>query len=338
MLTILSSNNPKFSYCISKNPLAPPRISDLRSGNLVGWFANDNIYCLRFVDAPNTVSFKTYDEEDFEYLSAGQFVHPLCAMTAISNSFALKEEHDIVSANQLQINHLFVKDKTRALLEKHKNPAFTLTFTPCEHYKNYFQVNFSCGNCTLQQFLDYCLSQLIFILFDSYPKTYLDNSFVVKYAKLLDKIDAPYFIRYIFKTNTNGFATIKQYLEHSDTNKYVLTPHSNFESRINTIRDWVKSFDSPPTILDIGCGEGRYYKSLSKYSNEYHCVDVREEMLERVKKWGCEYTYNDISLVPDNIDFIGIMTEVIEHIEIDDISNFFAQIPAGVKKLFLTTP
>ena len=157
-------------------------------------------------------------------------------------------------------------------------------------------------------------------------RTFITDSFAEKYARILTNVqNVPYFVFYLFikrgiKTREQ-FAIVKPIFE-----KYLLTQGltSNLtylpthQARIDFI---LKRVDFNKPVLDIGCGELKYYKALRKnnFYEEFIAVDKDEKFEHLVERTKAERKDNklifntDLEQVEKNKVFNIILSEVIEH-------------------------
>jgi SAM-dependent methyltransferase len=189
----------------------------------------------------------------------------------------------------------------------------------------------------------------------NHENLYITDDIVEKYLKMLSVIDAPYFIRYLFKSKIiqsfNQFQKFVSYLNDSKTNKIDMSFGDSHIMRINYIKEQI---DFKNNIIDIGCGEGRYIgalaRQLNKNDKKYLACDIDEEILVKTKKKfdlkqmdNIEY-YNSVHEVifglQDGEKYDCIITEVIEHMEMNEAKDLLQIIlnEDKIKKIIVTTP
>ncbi|GAB2765821.1 class I SAM-dependent methyltransferase [Salinimicrobium soli] len=56
------------------------------------------------------------------------------------------------------------------------------------------------------------------------------------------------------------------------------------DSYIGVVSDFLKAFDSPPVVCDLGCGDFNVAKELVKYSKMYFAVDIVPGLIEHNKQ------------------------------------------------------
>ena len=83
----LTSNNPKFSYVIVKNPNSNMLIKNIRYGKLFGWFTDPQKFNCYFKDADNEVSYKSHPDESFEFVSTCKYNSAMFVINTISDYF-----------------------------------------------------------------------------------------------------------------------------------------------------------------------------------------------------------------------------------------------------------
>ena len=97
----------------------------------------------------------------------------------------------------------------------------------------------------------------------------------------------------------------------------------------------------PKTVIDIGCGYGRYLKSISDVYPQMllHGVDIAESQIEKAREY--LYGYNNISLsvvynnilpFDNNIFDIAITFGCFSAVKKEDFSHFFNEIERVTKK------
>ncbi|WP_420871953.1 class I SAM-dependent methyltransferase [Cohnella rhizosphaerae] len=110
----------------------------------------------------------------------------------------------------------------------------------------------------------------------------------------------------------------------------------------------VLPFDKP--ILDIGCGEGFYAIPFAgKLESAYYAVDIDEELLDTVARKAAAKEIDNIATFGSLDRFLEtyngeqvdvILTEVVEHMSLEDAAAFVRHIGTEVdfERLIVTTP
>lgn len=104
------------------------------------------------------------------------------------------------------------------------------------------------------------------------------------------------------------------------------------------LRQWISPHD---TVIDIGCGLGRWCEISAKYAKTVVGIDYSEELLAIARsKPGAariEYIGGDVTRDLDGREFdLGLMTHVIEHI--DDPDTILKQLQKVAKRLIVEVP
>ncbi len=95
------------------------------------------------------------------------------------------------------------------------------------------------------------------------------------------------------------------------------------------------------TILDVGCGQGRYLIPLSKLGHNVIGVDINDDQIFRLKNMGYKvFNPSDFDKVDIMFDYV-VMSHIIEHIEaaqlIDFLDKYLDKLQYG-GKLIIATP
>ncbi len=182
--------------------------------------------------------------------------------------------------------------------------------------------------------------------------TYIDDAFSKKYARILTNIDnVPYFVFYLFIKRTvkaeSQFLEVKPifeaYLQESGI-ETSLTYYGTHQARIKYIVDRI---DTSLPILDIGCGEFLYFKSMMRkgFFESYIAVDEDEKFELMADKISARYKNSNLEFFT-NLDQVDrepkyniILTEVIEHNTIDNAKLLIREaLKFNMNQLIITTP
>lgn len=327
------------------------QIRDLKKGNLFYWF-HDEKFCVRFIDAENDTS---YGEGDFEYLdvtryNSARFV--LNAMKALLDD-AWKDRHDLDidgCTHTISIGMLYARKNYSDLFTKYF-PEYEVTWMPL--IANNYHVEISTKK-SLYHLLNFVNLMVVFIaLRNSEGSIFIEPEMIEKYMSCLNILDAPYFIRYVFKVNFlidfMLFEKYKPILEKTSlTEKIEMRYGSSQMARKNAVQKFIK-FDKQ--IVDVGCGDGFYVSLCQKLKNKiYVAIDTDPAMLEVVRKsverkgfknvefessWET-YAIDAVQCVPSDV----LLIEVIEHMEAEKAKTLIETILSDedTESLTITTP
>ncbi|WP_106766761.1 class I SAM-dependent methyltransferase [Paenibacillus faecalis] len=349
----LTSRNPQFSFLIKKNPESGMQLRSLRQGMAYGWYSEPSVFNVYFKDADNDISYKQHQGDSFEYLNVSRYNTPLFPLAAISEFFSApfrkQDERDVDGYEHIFFINLIHIEKLHYIefFRKHLD-GYTFTLRH-EAHKSY-----ALTISTRKGLYDLLHTVSVLSLFLSmFGNEYLDTSDAVleKYIRSLNVIDAPYYIRSLFVRNfLNNRKRFKKYKhELEQTEKYSIDfAYGNTAMQRRSYIASVLPLNKP--ILDIGCGEGFYALSFAgKMDDSYYAVDVNEDVLAvverkaRVKELDNLVTYPSLShfLETYNEEMVDvILTEVIEHMPVEEAAEFIQQIVHKVQfeKLVITTP
>ncbi len=109
---------------------------------------------------------------------------------------------------------------------------------------------------------------------------------------------------------------------------------------IDKIKNFLLSFPSKPSVVDLGCGDFFIGSRLRKYCNKFIAIDIFEELIESNKKKfinkNVEFQTLDITkdqLPPADICFLR---QVIQHFSNDHIQKFLKLMLGKYKYLIIT--
>lgn len=350
----LTSENPSFSFIIKKNPNAGMTLRSIRKGIAFGWYTNEHTYNILFKDAENEISYKENNNEYFEYLNLSRYNSPTFPLNAISEfvPHVLKNKNELDESgyhHTLYVNMVYLKNERYIEIFQRYFRDYTIEVK--EVSKHNYRITIK-TETSLQKLLQF--STLLFVFLAMMGKEYMDvpDELANKYVEIMNELDCPYFIRYLFVKNIirekRQFKILRNKLEKSSLYKIHFEYGNTADQRRNVI-DTILPFNKD--ILDIGCGEGAYAIPLSSKINDYtyHAIDVDEEMLQTVKKKILRKNLSNIALYSSLQSFIDqynqqsvdvILTEVIEHMTIEEAEKLIELVVQNITfdRFIITTP
>jgi SAM-dependent methyltransferase len=352
----LSSDNPKFSWILKKNPETGLLITDLRQGKLFSWYSDENTYNVFFKDAADELSYKKDQEEKFEYLNLSRYNSALCIVNMISSLFdhiiKSKQEGDEKGfQNSAFINIISVGNPR--YIEFFTKYFEDLTIEYKELAAKNYQLRIS-SKTTLQNFMNYLNLFVMFYALINKEDIYVNQGILDKYIAMLHQIDAPYFIRYLFKLRfiktRKLYDQYKKQLEKSDKAKIEIQPETNHQARRTAVENVL---DFQHDIVDIGCGEGFFiFKFARKLeTNQYIAIDTNEDLIgllekkTKIRKMENISTFNSFDNFLENEQNFSspydvILSEVIEHMSKERAEALIKQVIDSMdfNNFVITTP
>src|SRR5690606_1494490 len=133
---------------------------------------------------------------------------------------------------------LNTKDSSLELFKRHM-PEFVIEETSCKYWGKFKSVVVK-RNCTFTEFSNFIKIFLFYLSLDNEEIYHSDELIENQFERLAD-LDAPYFIRYLYKQNyyknsEKRFNKVKDLLNKSNTREYDFTPWNNFEARFKYIQ------------------------------------------------------------------------------------------------------
>lgn len=350
----LKSTNKNLSYIINKNPTSGMQVRSIRKGTAFGWFPNESTdeFCMFFKDSETEVSFKSHENEDFEYVNKTRYNSAVAGLNMLSEFLdkTIKKEHELDvqnETNQLTLNMLHIHSD-RVLKLATEVEGFKCEIE--EVAKHNYRVTIA-TNKSIRELLNFgCIFLLYAALKNNRDFVSIGPDVIQKYFKCIDVIDPPYHVRYVFKINLlhsrSHFDKYKGLLEHTNKhNEIKMTFGGTHYAR----RDWLKSFignNHKGDIVDIGCGEGFYAFDLAKkIGGDYYAIDTNPELVELMvnkrdkRKVENMHVFGSHEMVKDFTGKTVLLIEVIEHIPYKDAINLVQDIiKKNPSRLFITTP
>lgn len=369
----LTSDNKNLSWVIEKNPETGIVIKSNRQGYLFGYYplGEINSYCVYFKDVSDEVSYKKHPDESFDYLSSSKYTNARFINDSIEEMLKSArdgihtyqkegKEYDVDATHALVINVIETQFKTIDIFQKHFKE---LAIISTEVTKNNYRVLFkNLIPMTLSKFLNIVNLFGIFAVLNSSDFTYLQDGMIEKYLRILNKIDAPYFIRYLFKVrllrSEARFNKLKESLESTTRHdKLTMTYGDTHDARIEWIKSHVKTETN--SIVDIGTGiDFRYLKmfapKLQEKNLNYYAIEKDFDAIERIKVGIKNRQLDNVELFESLENFILlkppdlqkqlppviICTEVLEHNEINEVEGILKKIFENIdfSQLLITVP
>lgn len=349
----VKSTNPDFSFLIKKNPATGMLLRSIRKGMAYGWYTDDRTFNVYFKDADNEISYKQYENENFEYLNVSRYNTPLFPLNAINEFFATpvkaQDKRDVEGYEHIFTINLIHIELMRYIdfFDKHlKDYSFT---TKHQAHKSYTLT------ITTRKSLYHLLHivSVLCLFLSMFGNEYIDisDSILDKYLQSLVVIDAPFYIRSLFVRNflssKDRFKKYKAEIEKTSRYEISFQFGGTAMQRRNFITD-ILPFNK--SILDVGCGEGFYAIPFAKkIESTYYAVDINEDTLEVLDRKAQARQVDNIALSRSIDHFLEsyngeqvdvIMTEVIEHMSQDEAEALIHQIYQHVEfdRLIITTP
>ncbi|GEC79400.1 hypothetical protein [Flavobacterium aquatile] len=362
MILILKSDNQYFLDVLYKNPNTDNGLylKELKDGVVIGNAVSSNEYHCVFFDSKH--SFMPEDGSQIDFQS---HCSPLLALNMGTEFFNhLYKEKEILASTEISW-----LGKTYDEIDTHpatveiptffidsgwfKNDSYLLskyidgiTLTP-KIGNNY---SLKTEGSTIREAIQKVSIVAMFSHFTNRYAiyTYIDDSFIQKYITMFCNISGvPYFAFYLFikrvMRSPVQFEKFKPQLEayFNNTIQFVFT--DTHQSRKQFICERIHS-DEP--VLDFGCGELQYYKSVMKkgFSNEYFAYD-EVDFSSEVLKIAEQFKADNLNWVANKQEIIGfegqiILSEVIEHNPLVEAKELMIWLRdnTNFSKLYITTP
>ena len=357
MIFTLTSDNPRFSFAISKNPATilesgKPFSRELRKGKVYGWFPHakvedgkvtgDQIFRLWFKDHPSESSFAGGVLENFEYLDKTRYSSPylpiMMIQVALSTAQKTRQEDDgdyFTSA----IWSMYAPDQ-RALQNFVKHYEEQARINVVNITDKYVRITLTAGSVfeVLNITIAMCIMQA---MKDDSVYVRLDEPGVLKYLTALNNAEAPYYIRYLFASrainNRHSFYKLRGDIEgigmtmfYGDTRqqRFDAISYELTKSDYDNGQGMLPAPNSETTLVDLGCGELWYATRLSKIYAQIIAVDADKELCEANERKVQHKKLDNVTVVnSDALKFVEdgltydecdvLLTEVLEHMPED---------------------
>lgn len=362
MIIKLKSENKYFLDILYKNPNTDQGLylKELKDGIVVGNAISANEYDCVFLDSKHS-----YMPEDGSQIDFQSYCSPLLALNMGSEFFnhLYKEKSSLAETVISWLDKTYKEiDIEKATIEIptffidsgwYKNGSYLLSkyidgITVTPRVGNNYELKVE-GNTIIETVHKFSIVALFTHFTNRYAVyTYIDDYFVQKYITMITNISGvPYFVFYLFikriMRSPIQFEAFRPQLEAYFDNKVQFVFTDTHQSRKEFICERITS-DKP--VLDFGCGEMQYYRTLMKkgFENSYYGYDevdfrpTADKIIEMQKAENLFYL-DDIA---DVKGFEGqiILSEVIEHNPLAEAKDLLIWIRDNTNftQLFITTP
>jgi len=353
----IQSRETNFSYIINKNPQAGMTAKSVKKGYMFGYFG-DGQYNIAFFDGADEVSFPNHIKQEFEYLDCTRYNSPLFITTALKSFFssALNTPNNYDHAGKYSIKVTSVEIRRFSVFDRIKNyfEDFKIETELIDHetenpYYRTYRLEISCENKTLYKLLNFAYMLSFFIIALNRIEFDMNLDIIKKVIKAANIVSAPYYIKYLIKffaiKNDEAFEKVKDDLNYNEEHKFDFKKYSNSDTRFFDI---TSQLIGDKNVVDIGCGEGNYLKVAEKISKTYYAIDTNEECRGITERKAKKRNLTNVKVL-ENIDafleekaddYIALMSEVIEHNEIENVTSMLDKLLSDehCKKILITTP
>jgi hypothetical protein len=353
----VGSNNPKLSFILSKNPATirtslEPFTRDLRKGKLYGWFnkADDSEFKLLFKDSDTEVSFVSFSE--WEYLDKTRYSSPYLPIGMVTTALAsaLKKESEFDTPEFTSYVETVIKvsnPKIASACARHFVNMAKIEMGILSGQMYTIHIEGNSVQTILNVMVVFCLIQA---MYDKECYIDMNASAIEFYIRALNRVNAPYFIRYLFnRTVFSDKHTFNTYRESMQLAGTVMNYGDTRRHRFDAVAEILKGGER---LVDVGCGELFFSKRLAK---KYGMVDafdadpvVAEDSTGKAKGWGLENVV--VTCEEINAGYVDtaaymlegadiLLTEVIEHMELDQAMSLLrALLKTDYNQIVITVP
>ncbi len=349
----LQSTNPNFSFVLRKNPAAGLVGKRFRQGSAWGFYPQPDEYAVFFRDAAAEISYKTNPDEEFEYNDLTRYTSPLFVLNGVAeflgSAYKKADEQDTPGFEHT-FYHPMVHVKRLGhlkLFPRYFEGEYNIEIIEDEATPGTVGIRIK-TNKTIRELLN--MVNLIYVFIAIKNEDIQDIS-VEKYLGCLSVVDAPYFVRYIFKVNflnrRADFEKHKATLE--TTNRPEKMEFSQWGTQKGRIEFVKKQLTGRHSIIDIGCGEGQYIREFIRTAPEYVAIDKDETIIADLtrkadlKKWenisffDTLDTYEQLGAKVEKPDVL--LVEVLEHMPLEDAQGLLSKaVTMDFNKMVVTTP
>lgn len=356
----LSSTNPEFSYIIQKNPNTileskKPYTKSVRKGVAYGWFTNKEASSFRlwFKDRVGDMSFGIDSKENFEYLDKTRYGSPLIPLSLITLCLdAAHKKRDPKDIDGYITTLETVVDDIRPgmveTLGRHLPEGITVEYEKLAGRT--YSIRLTAP--TVYQVLNHALVIFLMLTFTTInPNFSLGEAQAKKYIDALNKVNASYFIRYLFKIKVFNSGKIFESLKRDlDTQLLNFSFGDTQLQRIHAVKDVLEK-NRASVIHEIGFGEMQYTKFLQKDYEAVVGYELDQDLFGNAEAKAKARGWENITFVPGiNSEYVRenttsfedadiLATEVFEHMPKKDASSLLIELlKTDFKRIVITMP
>lgn len=331
-------------------------------------------YLVYFRDGIEQVSYKYDDEDKVDYMNPLKYSSTNCAMNLLVEYFKSLFNYDVIEEDKnyiysFYVNLIHLTDFEIKIINNFKKYFTDFTIDLCAYETNRFNYYLIVTHNDPKNLVKLCYIILVILSIETFD-FFVEGAIVEKIVNILSDIDAPYYIRNIIYNkiinSPNTFNKLKDNINLSKINNFNFTFGNNHFNRIQFANNNIP-YNSH--IIDFGCGEGAYLNRIIRKADSYICFDIdpseiiklkrkiynkinnsktSNDIKEKYKKISVFSDENDLykyineNLI-DKINVVIIFSEVIEHIELEQVSEIMTRLYSLFKKnnsikLITTTP
>lgn len=366
MILKIKSNNKHLLDILYKNPDTDNGLyfKSLKNGQVVGNAVNENYYEVIFQDTKYSYLPEESNQIDYQSYCSPLVILHICK-ELFGHILKSKEEFSEKPIEWLEMTQGEADNESCTI----EIPSFFIDstwfrngkFLPAKYFEGVsveqqsnriFKLTIS-AKSIFEAFNLLALVSLFTHVTNDYGMfTYIDDQLAQKYGRILTNIDnVPYFVFYLFIMRAikseRQFNELKpafeKYLEGNGL-KANLVLQGTYLQRINFITQQLE-LDIP--ILDIGCGEFKYYKKMMAkgFTAPYYAVD-QDPAFERISE-NIARRYEEDNLVFyksleefESESLINVLlTEVVEHNPLEKAKELIVKaLSYNFNKVIITTP
>jgi SAM-dependent methyltransferase len=179
-------------------------------------------------------------------------------------------------------------------------------------------------------------------------KIFLPNSFINFKDKFLINLNRKKFARLNLKTKDTFSKIYTEQLWTPDNKKNIFQYYSGLGSHdaefidkyVIVISEYLLSFKTKPSVVDLGCGDFNIGSKLRKYCSTYNAVDIVDDLINyNIQKYkDLKVDFMALDIIKDKVPTAEIcfLRLVLQHLSNNDISNFLELNKKNFNSLIVT--